>query len=105
MDKVSENISGGADKIAGAVQPRMTRPDSVMSVNILISCSTESEKSTTQKLSDSTRSGADSTQKDAKTLAQSVSDTASSLTQSASDTLKSTGEFPNHMLLRLVSDM
>ncbi|KAG9205335.1 hypothetical protein G6514_008914 [Epicoccum nigrum] len=42
-DKIGENVSGAADKVAGSVQP-------------------EGQKSTTQKLGDATRGGSDNAQ-------------------------------------------
>lgn len=92
-DKVAENVSGTADKVAGAVQPRKhPRKRNIGVARFTDICFPESEKSTTQKMSDSTRGNADSAQKDAKTWTQSAQDTASGLAQSASDTLNQAGK-------------
>ncbi|KAF7954509.1 hypothetical protein EAE96_005630 [Botrytis aclada] len=69
--KIGENISGGADKAAGAVQP-------------------SDSKSTTQELSDKTRSGTDDTQSQGKGILGSVSDTAGDAANTVSDTLSNT---------------
>ncbi|APA11571.1 predicted protein [Sclerotinia sclerotiorum 1980 UF-70] len=62
-DKLSENISGGADKAASAVQP-------------------SDQKSTTQQATDKTRSGADDAQNQGKGILGSVSDTISNTASS-----------------------
>jgi len=70
---ISENVTGAGDKIAAAVQP-------------------SGEKSTTQKLGDSTRGNADSAQKEGGGILadaqKTVSDTINSLTGKAEDTAK-----------------
>ncbi|MCJ1374317.1 hypothetical protein MMC20_005549 [Loxospora ochrophaea] len=68
LDQASETVSGLGDKAAGAVQPG-------------------DSKSTTQKLSDSTRSGADDAQNTSGSYLDSAKDSASGLASSASDTL------------------
>ena len=69
-DKATENVSGIGDKIAGSVQP-------------------EGNKSATQKLGDSTRSGGDSAQKEGGGLLDSASQGLSNAGQSISDTFNS----------------
>lgn len=69
----TEKLSSLGDKAAGAVQPG-------------------DSKSTTQELSDKSRSGFDSTQDTAKSYANQASDTASDLTNKASDSMPSGGQ-------------
>lgn len=69
--------------------PRSVR--SSRSASRLILYLAEGEKSTTQKVSDSTRSTADSAQSEGGSMAQNVKDTAANLAQSASDQAKQAG--------------
>jgi hypothetical protein len=70
MDKAGENISGLGDKAASAVQP-------------------EGQKSTTQELGDSTRSGGDSAQKEGQGILGSAQEGLSNAGQAVSDTFNS----------------
>ena len=97
MDKASESVSQTGDKLAGAVQPSMSHPFSCFAIashrrytNVFLE---DSEKSTTQKMSDSTRSGADDAQGEGKSMLQSAQDTVSGAASSVSDTLS--GIVPN----------
>lgn len=54
--------------------------------------SIESEKSTTQKLVDSTRSGADSAQNDGKGMMQSAQETMGNVAGAAADNVKAAGK-------------
>ena len=54
--------------------------------------SIESEKSTTQKLTDSTRSGADSAQNDGKGIMQSAQETMGNVASAAADNVKAAGK-------------
>jgi len=73
-EKASENVSGTYDKAASSLQP-------------------ESEKSTTQELGDSTRSGADDAQNDGKTYLESAQQTASDVTNVAADKVKAAADY------------
>jgi len=73
-DKASENLSGTYDKAAGALQP-------------------DDEKSTTQKIGDSTRSGADDAQNDGKTYLESAQETAGNVTNVAADKVKAAADY------------
>lgn len=62
-------------------------------LQILTLPSTESEKSTTQKMGDSTRSTADSAQNDSKGMMQSAQETAGNMAGAAADKLKAAGQY------------
>ncbi|KAL3422343.1 hypothetical protein PVAG01_06499 [Phlyctema vagabunda] len=74
--QASENITGAADKVAGAAQP-------------------EGDKSVTQKAGDATRGNADSAQNNGKGYVESAKDTAANLANAASDTLNNAAESLN----------
>ncbi|KAI9711594.1 MAG: hypothetical protein M1820_002159, partial [Bogoriella megaspora] len=75
LDQAKESVTGTADRIAGSLQPGKFHSIA------------EGEKSTTQKVSDSTRSGTDSASENSKGVLQQAQDSISSATQSVSDTL------------------
>lgn len=70
---LSENVSGAADKAAGAFQP-------------------SEEKSTTQKIGDSTRSNADSAQNESSGYLDSAKNTLGSAAETTSNTLSNAAD-------------
>jgi len=70
---LSENVTGAGDKVAGAFQP-------------------SEDKSTTQKIGDSTRSNTDSAQNGGSSYLDSAKDTLSGATESASNTLSNAAD-------------
>jgi len=83
--KASENVSGLGDKAASAVQPGMSHPltqPSPSATNTI----TEGDKSATQKLGDSTRSGGDSAQKEGGGMMESAQQGLSNAGQAVTDT-------------------
>lgn len=90
--KASENISGTYDKVAGAVQPGKLPLAACLSSICSLTNFIESEKSTTQKVGDSTRSGTDQAQTDGKGMMQSAQETVGNLAGAAADNVKATGE-------------
>jgi hypothetical protein len=88
LDKASESVSSTADKAAGALQPG--KPSSSTSLLFIVNqthCCTGDSKSTSQELSDKTRSGADDAQGEGKGVVASAQDTLSGAAQSVQDTL------------------
>lgn len=69
LDQAKEGVTGVVDRAAGAVQP-------------------EGEKSTTQKLGDSTRSGTDDASAQGKSLLDTAQETVANAAQSVADALK-----------------
>ncbi|MCJ1467222.1 hypothetical protein MMC07_005845 [Pseudocyphellaria aurata] len=78
VDKAKDSASGAYDSVAGTLQPGT----SLSKLPFI-----ESEKSTTQKLSDSTSSGSKDAEDTGKTYLQSAQDGASNLANTVSDTL------------------
>jgi len=69
LDQAKEGVTGLTDRAAGAVQP-------------------EGNKSTTQKLGDSTRSGGDDAQNEGKGILASAQETVGNAAQSVTDTFQ-----------------
>jgi hypothetical protein len=88
---VSENVSGFGDKVAGAVQPSK----SFKSINstILANRSPDEDKSTFQKMGDSTRSNADDAQNQGGSFLDSTKDTLGGAANTVSDTFSNAGKY------------
>ena len=91
---VSENVSGFGDKIAGAVQPSKSLPWNPTGPTLLANSYQGEDKSTFQKVGDSTRSNADSAQNGGGSFLDSTKDTLGGAANSASETLSNAGKYP-----------
>jgi hypothetical protein len=95
---VSENVTGFGDKISGAVQPSKLLRCNSTGPTVLANRSQDEDKSTFQKVGDSTRSNADSAQNEGGSFLDSTKDTLSGVASSASDTLSNAGKCPSSQL-------
>lgn len=91
-EKASENISGTYDKVASAVQPGNLLRQRFQAILKGLTTFIESEKSTTQKIGDSTRSTADNAQNDGKGMMQSAQETVGNVANAAADNVKVAGK-------------
>jgi hypothetical protein len=82
--KASENVSGLGDKAASAVQPGTSHPLTQPSPSVT-DTSIEGNKSATQKVGDSARSGGDSAQNQGSSVLGSAQETLQNAGQSISD--------------------
>lgn len=89
--QASENLSSTADKVAGAAQPSMSSSLNhipiFLSISMLKTTVTGSQKSTTQKVADTTRSNVDTAQNQGGSYLDSAKQTLGGAANSASETL------------------
>ena len=90
---MSENVSGFGDKVAGAVQPSEPLLLKSISSTILANRSPDEDKSTTQKIGDSTRSNADDAQNQGGSFLDSTKDTLGGAANTVSDTFSNAGKY------------
>ena len=94
-DVASEKLTGLGDKAASALQPGKSTKTLLQRVSVQhtnVPSPADSEKSTTQKLGDSTRGNADSAQKDGASYVDQAKDTLASAANVASETLINAGK-------------
>jgi len=90
---VSENVSGFGDKVAGAVQPSKSLFLKSISSTVLANRSPDEDKSTFQKMGDSTRSNADDAQNQGGSFLDSTKDTLGGAANTVSDTFSNAGKY------------